>query len=315
MTTAQKEDEGTKTKFMKKLKSVCKKCSPQSILVYYRSIKRLYKLIEEGELPLTGTWLAKKELMTQYKKLPLNKRRHLSVAAVKACQMFDTNADKWTIEMFKDASQYSQQRGKNKKSPVEEKKWPKGGFKDVQKAAKMMWTRVKVLLRKESEPSMKTLYKYQLFIILKLFSQIPFRNTFASFQVSKSDEGNYIQKPKKGNYKFIVRDHKTSKKLGTKEVELSRANTMALRKFLKYREEVGIEHKYLLSNKDGKKMSKATMGKAVHRVTGELLGKSFGSRLIRVLAASNSKKEIDKVAELSNTMLHSTKQTKEYTRE
>ena len=284
------------------------------MMVYFRSIKRLYRLIDDGNVPLTGSWLLKKELMEKYKKLPLNKRRHLSVGAVKASQMYDKNSDKWTIEMFKDASQYEKERGLNKKSDAEKSKWPKGGFKDVKRAAKLMWNRVKILLGKESEPTMKTLYKYQLFIILKLFSQIPFRNTFASFQISKSDKGNYIQKPKKGNFTFIVREHKAAKQLGEKEVALNRANTMALRKFLKYREAVGIKHNFLLSNKDGNKMSKATMGKAVHRITYELLGKAFGSRLIRVLAASSVKKEIDKVEDLANKMLHTTKQTKEYTR-
>ena len=63
-------------------------------------------------------------------------------------------------------------------------------------------------------------------------------------------------------------------------------------------------------------MSKGAMGKAVHRVTKELLGKAFGSRLIRVLAATELKPEIDKVAELGHKMLHSkgSKQTKQYTR-
>ena len=63
-------------------------------------------------------------------------------------------------------------------------------------------------------------------------------------------------------------------------------------------------------------MSKATMGKAVHRVTKDLLGKGFGSRLIRVLASTELKPEIDKVEALRTKMLHApgSKQTKEYTR-
>ena len=156
-----------------------------------------------------------------------------------------------------------------------------------------------------------------MFLILKLFSEVPFRNLFPTFKLKKSD-GNYIDRPKKGNWVFVVNQHKTVKKQGPKEVKLSRANTMALRKFLAYREKVPeVEHDFLLSNKSGKKMSKATMGKAVHRVTKELLGKAFGSRLIRVLASTELKPEIDKVEELRKKMLHApgSKQTKQYTRD
>jgi len=285
------------------------------MMVYYRNIKRLHLLISDGKIPLTGDWLGKKELFEKYRKLPLNKRRHLSISAVKACQLYKRSADKWTIEMYKDSSKYEQERNLNKRSDKEKEQWPKKGYKSVKKAAKMMWDRVKVLLGKDEEPNLKTLYKYQMFIVLKLFSQIPFRNTFASFHVSKA-EGNFIERPKRGNFKFVVNEHKTVKKLGPKTVLLSRANTMALRKFLKYRDQVKeIKHDFLLSTKTGLKMTKSTMGKALHRTTKELLGKAFGSRLIRVLAATDSKQEIDKVEELANKMLHTSKQTKQYTRE
>lgn len=284
------------------------------MMVYYRNIKRLHQLISEGPIPLTGDWLGKKELVEKYQKLPLNKRRHLSVAAVKACQMYKRNVDKWTVHMYKDSNKYEQNRNLNKRTDKEKTLWPTKGYKSVKKASKMMWDRVKVLLSKDDKPNLKTLYKYQMFIILKLFSQIPFRNTFASFHISKAD-GNYIEKPKRGNFKLIVNEHKAVKQLGPKTVNLNRANTMALRKFLKYREQVEeIKHDFLLSNKDGKKMSRATMGKYLHRTTKELLGKAFGSRLIRILAATDSKKEIDAVEELANKMLHTTKQTKQYTR-
>ena len=314
-----KEGKGKKT-FLEKLKSVCEKCTPASIKVYLRNILRLYRLLEkEGDIPLSGDWLAKKTLVEAYKKQPLKVRRHLSVAGVKASRAYKRNEDKWTILMYKDAAAYDRNRSKNKRSEKETASWPKGGIKAVKKASQEMWKRVKVLLREDKEPNLKTLYRYQMFIVLKLFSSdAPFRNTFASFSLKKGDgEGNYIEQPKKGNFTFVVNQHKASKNIGTKEVKLSRSNTMALRKFIKYRAEVPeVKHDFFLSNKKGAKMTKATLGKAVHRVTKELTGKSFGSRLIRVLFATDSKHEIDKVAGLQNKMLHGSgsKQTKEYTR-
>ena len=77
-----------------------------------------------------------------------------------------------------------------------------------------------------------------------------------------------------------------------------------------------VKHDFLLSNKKGGVLTKTAFSKALHKITKELLGVSFGSRLIRILAATDMKDEIDKVAELSNKMLHSagSKQTKQYTR-
>ena len=71
-----------------------------------------------------------------------------------------------------------------------------------------MWKRVKVLLK--DEPSMKTLYKYQMFIALKLFTEIPWRNTFATLSID-TKQPNHIIQPRKGNMKIHLSEHKTSR--------------------------------------------------------------------------------------------------------
>ena len=111
-----------------------------------------------------------------------------------------------------------------------------------------------------------------------------------------------------------MKQYKNAKQLGEREIKLSRGATTALRKFLKYREGL-VKHNWLFSTKSGGKLSRAALGKILHKVTKDLLGKSFGSRLIRILHATDSKEEIKKVAELANKMLHTTKQTKQYVRE
>ena len=42
-----------------KLKQSCKNCTPETIKVYFRNIKRLYKLIDDGDLPDSAGWLKK----------------------------------------------------------------------------------------------------------------------------------------------------------------------------------------------------------------------------------------------------------------
>ena len=214
--------------------------------------------------------------------------------------------------MYKSQSEYTDQRNKNEKSDKEKNIWPKDGFKSIKKAATEQKRRIRHILK--DDPTISGLYRYGLFIVLKLFTELPFRNTFADMKVSESKEGNYIEVPKKGNVVFHMRQYKYSKQLGEKNITLGRANTIQIKKFLKYREAAGVKHDYLLSTTTGARMSRATLGKALHKVTKELLGKSFGSRLIRVLAATASKPEIDKATEIAEKMLHGVKQSKQYTR-
>ena len=258
-----------------------------------------------------GNLAFKKALFEKYEKLPLKTKRHLSVAAVKAVKALGTKSEKWEKNMYQDALKYQTQRNKNVKSDTEKSLWPKKGYAAVLSASREQWKRIKHIVA--NEPTLSGLYKYQLYIILKLFAEIPFRNTFATLELKKKENNNYIEIPKKGKIKFIIRTYKNSKQLGGREVALSRAAAMALRKFLKYREQV-VDHDYFLSSKNGGKLSRPALGKALHRVTKELSGKSYGSRLIRVLAATEKKFEIEAVSELSNKLLHTTKQTKQYTR-
>ena len=100
--------------FLAKLKKVCKKCSPASIAVYFRNARRLYRLIAEDatEPPVSKGWLTNPKLFTEYRKLPLNVRRHLSVAGVKASQALGVKPEKWQVEMLSDAAKYQQRRDK-----------------------------------------------------------------------------------------------------------------------------------------------------------------------------------------------------------
>ena len=144
-------------------------------------------------------------------------------------------------------------------------------------------------------------------------SEIPFRNTYADIHITGT-KANHLVRPKKGNYKFIMTDYKNSDKLGPREVKISRAGTMALKKFLAYRDKVGLKHSKLFSTKTGAPMSKATYGKGLQATTSKILGKAIGSRIIRILHATDKKEIIEEAAELTNKLLHTSAQTKQYVR-
>ena len=108
-------------------------------------------------------------------------------------------------------------------------------------------------------------------------------------------------------------DFKNSDKVGPRTIELSRANSMELKKFLKYRGEL-VDHDFLFSLKNGKPMTKKAFSQALIKVTSDLLGKRIGSRLIRVMFATENREVIEKAAGVTNKLLHTAKQTKQYTR-
>ncbi len=308
MSTEEEEEDDT---FYKMLKKQCSKCTKKTLQTYHQSIRRLYKLNNEGSIPTTAKWLKSEKLFEKYKKIPVNIRRHLSTGAQKAVQAYKLEEyTKWYTAMLEDQQLYQTQREKGEKSETEKKLWLKGGVKDIKKAS----NEVKRRLRHEltQDPNLNTLYRYQFYLILKLFAELPVRNTFASLKVSGT-KGNHIVQPRKGNIKFVFTEFKNSDKLGPRTLELSRAATMALRKFLAYRKGL-VEHDFLLSTKRGEPLSKSAMGKALHVVTKEILGKSVGSRLFRVIHATEQRDVITAASELSKKMLHSERRTADYVR-
>ena len=305
---------------MKTLKDVCKNCTDATRKVYSTTIRRLFKIYSGdpiktmNELPKTKTWLMSEKLENKYKKFPYNVRRHLSTAAFIATKLYSIKPDnKWNTHMIKDAQKYEASRGRNEKSPYEQKHLPKNGLQDVQKALKTYKIQINSIFKKT--PSLQNLYKYQLYIALKLMStNTPFRNDLPTINVESEAKGNYLVK-NKNTYKIIMTDFKNSDKVGPKEVKLNRANSMEMKRFLKYRDAV-VDHEFLFSLKSGKPMTKSAFSQALIKLTENLLGKRVGSRLIRVLFATSKKIDLQKADDISNQMLHSKTglQTRKYVR-
>ena len=296
-----------------KLRLVCKKCSDESIKVYFRNIKRLYKLISDGDVPDSAAWLKKDELINKYKKLTLPQRRHLSISAVKIAQAYKNEAlaDKWSVFMYKDSAEYNQKRSLNKITDDEKKRWPTGGYPRLKKASTEFKRRIAKVFR--TEPSLKNLYQYTRYIILRFYSEVAMRNDLASIMLKKGD-GNYLTRSK-GKYTIHMKQFKTAKSMGDTEITLGKGISKALYDYIKYRNSVdGIDHDYVLSNQKGKHLTKAAMGKILTKLTSDLLDKKIGSRIIRVLKATTYKDQIDAANKLATEMMHSSKTQKEYTR-
>jgi hypothetical protein len=305
---------------MKELKTVCKNCSAATLKVYSTNIRRLYKIYHGepiktlSDLPKNSKWLMSEKMLKKYKTFPNNIRRNLSSSAFIATRIYGIKSEnKWNKLMIEDAKEYESRRSQNKKSEYEQKNIPKNGLKEVKKAFKTYKTQIKNIF--SQEPSLKNLYKYQLYIALKLMStNTPFRNDLPTINVESHKKGNYLTK-NKGGYKIVMTTFKNSDKLGTKEVILNRANSMEMKKFLKYRHDV-VDHHFLFSLKSGKPMTKSAFSQALIKLTSNLLNKKIGSRLIRVMFATDNRDILSKADAVSNKLLHSKsgRQTRQYVR-
>jgi hypothetical protein len=253
-----------------------------------------------------------KKMEKKVKAFPLNKRRHLTSIGYIASKAYGLKVDnKWRDMMLADVASYQGERNKNKKSDYEEKHLPKS-MKEVTKAAKSFQQRIKRVYAKDN-PTLADLYKVQKWLVLRLITELPLRNDLPTLNV-KEKKGNYIDKHKKNGLKIVMTEFKASDKVGKREIVLSRGVVQVVKRFLKYRDKAGVDHDFLLSARNGSKMTKKAYSQTLIKTTEDLLGKRVGSRIIRVLTATEHKDVLEKADELTNKLLHTSKQTRQYVR-
>ena len=298
--------------FRDKLEKVCEKCTDGTKRVYMQNIKRLYRFKDkDGEVPVNNSkWLESDAVLKKYKSFPFNVRRALSVAGLKAARAYGIDTDKWYARTLKDQGEYRQNRALNKRTDAEDAKMLKGGVKELKKIASEYKRQINRELKET--PTLKSLYKYQLYLCLRLFVDLPFRNDFPTIELTQTKTGNYILYKKRKLVKFVLQKFKNSDKLGPREVEVSAPLSKTIKQFLKFRDKLELKHDFLLSNATGDKMSKQAFSKAIHNITKKLSGKSFGSRILRVLHATENSEIIQKSSELTNKLLHTASQTPQY---
>ena len=95
---------------------------------------------------------------------------------------------------------------------------------------------------------------------------------------------------------------------------MSRPVSLALSKVVPWIKKL-TSHGKLLSNISGRPLTRNGLSKLLTRLTSKLLGRQgFSASLIRVLKSTKYKKELEKSKELSDEMLHSQKQSYQYSR-
>ena len=305
--------------FEKKMRKVCPGCSESTIKVYRRNALRLARLLDPDvhQVPKTGAFLEDPEIFKAFDKLNLNQRRLLATAAVKSLDAFGKKrSNKWAKRLADSAEEYDRQRDKRIRSEKEVKKWPaKGGDDALKTAAKLQKQQIVHTLKREKK-SLKDLWEIQKWLVLTLYASHALRLDFADvFLESASDKHqNTLHKYKRKGWILTLKIYKTAKYRGQQEIKMSRPVSLALSKVVPWIKKL-TSHGKLLSNISGRPLTRNGLSKLLTRLTSKLLGRQgFSASLIRVLKSTKYKKELEKSKELSDEMLHSQKQSYQYSR-
>ena len=253
-----------------------------------------------------------KTLKAKYEKLPLNQRRHLSLAAHKFAQVYDDKLQYWYDKMIKDSNEYKAERNKNKKSLKESRDWIDDALKKLKKSSTEFKRTISHKLRQE--PSIANLWLYTQYMLMRFYSEIQLRNDLGTIELTDKKDNNFLKKVKGQRYDLIMRQFKSSNKIGPRTLSVSPALSKTLKEFIKYRNKVGLTHDYLIINSKGRQLSKSALGKTLRKLTKEKMSKSIGTRMLRIFNSTENAKILEKAHEISNNMLHSAKQARQYVR-
>ena len=278
-----------------------------------RNLYRLARFAGKTDVPKNAKWLASKKLITRISKEPLNVRRILTVAGVKAMKMYkqDTSGE-WGPMMSKATEEYEKNRDERRKTKREKERWPTKGYDSLKDVAKKIKKENSTLISKK-ELSVKELYKLQKYVIIALYSEHALRLDWADVKLGKTNDQdkNFLHKFPRRGWILTMRKYKTSKAMGEIELKLSRPTSLLLSMFVPKVKKT-TQHGYLLSNRQGKKLSRSGLSKVLIRLTDKYLGSKIGSQIIRVLKATKFRQDTEKSEALAKELMHSTKQQLQY---
>ena len=284
------------------LRKSCPHCTASSIRTYSQNVKALARLAGFKVAPTNEKWLTAKLLAT-VKNKPLNQYKRFAIAGVKALGAYGKKDEKWHQAMNDATVKYAKQRDSQKRTPREERNWPKQGYKALKKLAGTLYTEVEHLETKAPKSiSASDQYEYQRFFIILFYAYHALRGDLGDVRITKKGH-NYISKKGKA-WSVHIGQHKTVKSRGAIEFGLAKPVSAALDIFLPM-VRANTDHGYLLSTKRGrKKLSRKDMLILLRTTTQNRIGKRLGVQMIRVLKTTEHLKSIDEAAELQRELGH-----------
>ena len=295
--------------FREKLKKSSPNVAESSIKTYLFNIKRLAKLTGRESTPEKGSrWLFGKRLFKAVEEMPLNARKMLSSAAVKAARAYGVKPRKWLDLMNLSSKQYSENRDKRVKSKREEMLWPKDGYKSILGAAKTL--EKKLPIKKLEEYNFADLRKLQAVWLLYFYGTHAPR-LIETVRIDGKGP-NTLTKGRSG-FLLVLKDYKTAKTRGATRIKLDKSISKITSDFLKVVRRL-TDHGYLLSNARNAKISKVGLSTLLRRTTAKAGLKGISVQLIRVLKSTANRNIIEKARALEQEMGHGSKQSLQYSK-
>ena len=164
----------------------------------------------------------------------------------------------------------------------------------------------KKLFRKDITPKEKALV--QMYVIINILTQYPFRNDLAGMKLIKKKGFNNLSmdEKKKNNYLlqdkndfyFILNEYKTQAKYGEKKIKVEKNNLPSLlRKYIPL-----LDSEYLFVSSTGKPISRNALTQVLSKTFEKYLGKKISTTLLRKIYMSSkyqgTKEEMEKDAEI-----------------
>jgi hypothetical protein len=164
----------------------------------------------------------------------------------------------------------------------------------------------KKLFRKDISPKEKALV--QMYVIINILTQYPFRNDLAGMKLIKKKAFNNLSmdEKKKNNYLlqdkndfyFILNEYKTQAKYGEKKIKVEKNNLPSLlRKYIPL-----LDSEYLFVSSTGKPFSRNALTQILSKTFEKYLGKKISTTLLRKIYMSSkyqgTKEEMEKDAEI-----------------
>ena len=318
-------DENLEQKIIENRKELKKEIKPSTIKMYIANIKKLSKIMNDGEIKGGIDWLksldkVREKLMEKKengKELHYSTIRNYMNSAI--IYLYAMNNKGNTDDLIEKYSDYRDELNKQYEDDSAKGTWSEKQGKNVITMEELhqvisdIGNELKAMKLKDLDRlNTRQRSLLQVYMILNVHSVAPMRNDLAGMKIIKKRQYNKLTEEEKketnylvmekNNMFFCLNDYKTSRKFKEKCIELSPELRKVMRFYLRFN-----ESEYLLTRNDGTPMSRNAISQVLIKTFKKRLGKSVSTNMLRKIYLShkysNVKEELEKDA---NMMMHST---------
>jgi hypothetical protein len=318
-------DENLEQKIIENRKELKKEIKPSTIKMYIANIKKLSKIMNDGEIKGGIDWLksmdkVKEKLMEKKengKELHYSTIRNYMNSAIIYLYAMNNNGN--TDDLIEKYSDYRDELNKQYEDESAKGTWSEKQGKNVITMEELhqvisdIGNELKAIKLKDLDRlNTRQRSLLQVYMILNVHSVAPMRNDLAGMKIIKKREYNKLSEEdkketnylvlEKNNMFFCLNDYKTNRKFKEKCIELSPELKKVMRFYLKFN-----DSEYLLTRNDGTPMTRNAISQVLIKTFKKRLGKSVSTNLLRKIYLSHKYSDVKQELEKdSDMMMHST---------